>query len=315
MKKRIARLIAIGVLTAGMIYLLNRLIDYRADKKNILPMKGRFFTWRDYDIFYNVKGSGSPILLVHDLLPTASSYEWTRLVRRLEKNHTVYMIDLIGCGRSDKPAITYTTFFYAEMLGSFLEQIIGEKTILIASGASAFPAIMADKLHRDKIDKVILLNPERISTAEEQPTLKSKLLKTLISLPIIGTYIYNIETAEGNLDHLFRERYFLKPQLVEERTVGAYYEAAHRGHGTGRFLLASLRGHYLNVNIRLALRELDNLYAIGSRDRKGSVTILGEYRKYSKKIETASVSGSKTLPQLEAPDKLMQVLKLFLQEA
>lgn len=312
MKKQFASIVTLGVLTTGAIYLLNRFADYRADAKNILPMKGRFFSWRDYDVFYNVKGSGSPILLVHDLLPTASNYEWTKLVRRLEKDHTVYAIDLIGCGRSDKPVITYTTYFFSEMIGSFINEVIGEKTTVIASGMSAFPVIMADKLYRDSIEKVILINPERLTTSEEQPDRISKIVKVLITLPIIGTYIYNIETTEKNIDMLFRERYFKKPQLVDERTVGAYYEAAHRGHGTGRFLLASLRGHYFNANIRGALRDLDNLCVIGSRDRKGMVTITNEYRKYAKKLETASVSGSKTLPQLEAPDKLMQVLKVFL---
>lgn len=312
MKKRLGKLIVLGVLTAGLIHLLNRFADRRADNKNILPLKGRFYSFRDYDVFYNVKGSGSPVLLIHDLHPTGSNYEWTKLARRLEKEHTVYAIDLIGCGRSDKPAISYTTYLYAEMIGSFLSDVIGEKATVIASGMSAFPAIMADKLYRDRIEKVILIDPERIATAEIQPDKISKLVKTVITLPIIGTFVFNIETTERNLNQLFRERYFKKPQLVDERTVGAYYEAAHRGHGTGRFLLASLRGHYLNTNLRPALRDLDNLILIGSRDRKGTVPILREYKKYAKHIETASVSGSKTLPQLEAPDKLYSVLQLFL---
>ncbi len=312
MKKRIISLIALGIMTAGTIYLLNRLADYRADNKNILPMKGRFFTWREYDIFYNVKGTGSPILLIHDLIPSASNYEWTKMIRRLEKDHTVYAIDMIGCGRSDKPAITYTTYFYSEMIGNFIEKVIGEKTILIASGMSAFPAIIADKMYREKVEKLILINPEKITSAEVQPDRKSKLVKALISLPIIGTYVFNIETTEKNLLRLFRERFYMKPQLVDDRIVGAYYEAAHRGHGAGRFLLASLRGHFLNANIRSALRHLDNLVIIGSRDRKGMIPITGEYKEYSLKAETASVSGSKTLPQLEVPDKLIQVINLFI---
>ncbi len=313
MKKRIISLVALGIMTTGTIYLLNRLADYRADNKNILPMKGRFFTWREYDIFYNVKGSGSPILLIHDLIPSASNYEWTKLIRRLERNHTVYAVDMIGCGRSDKPAITYTTYFYTEMIGSFIEKVIGEKTILIASGMSAFPAIMTDRMYRDKVEKLILINPEKIATAEIQPDRKSKLVKTIITLPIIGTYVFNIETTEKNLFRLFRERFYMKPQLVDDRIVGAYYEAAHRGHGSGRYLLASLRGRFLNANIRAALRELDNIVIIGSRDRKGMIPIQGEYKKYALKAETASVSGSKTLPQLEVPDKLAQVLHLFIE--
>ncbi len=312
MKKRLLKLILIGVLTAAFIYFLNRLSDHRADRKNILPMTGRFFTWRDYDIFYNVRGSGKPILLIHDLHPTSSNYEWTKLVRRLEKEYEVFGIDMLGCGRSDKPAITYTTYLYAEMLHSFIANVIGEKVTIIASGSSAFAALTVNKLYPDNIEKVILINPDRYVNAEQQPDTKGKILKTLITLPIIGTYIFNIETTEKNLSRLFRERYYQNPKRVDDRIVGAYYEAAHRGHGTGRYLLASLRGHFLNTNIRNTLKETDNLYIIGSRDRRGSYQIMTEYHKFAKKAETASISGSKTLPQLETPDKLMNTLKLFL---
>lgn len=312
MKKRLLKLILIGVLTAAFIYFLNRLSDHRADRKNILPMTGRFFTWRDYDIFYNIKGSGKPVLLIHDLHPTSSNYEWTKLVRRLEKDYEVYGIDMLGCGRSDKPAITYTTYLYAEMLHSFIANVIREKVTIIASGSSAFAALTVNKLYPDNIEKVILINPDRYVNAEQQPDKKGKLLKTLITLPIIGTYIFNIETTEKNLSRLFRERYYQNPKRVDDRIVGAYYEAAHRGHGTGRYLLASLRGHFLNTNIRNTLKETDNLCIISSRDRRGSYQIMTEYRKFAKKAETASISGSKTLPQLETPDKLMNALKLFL---
>lgn len=314
MKKRMLQLILIGVLTAGFIYVLNRLADHRADNKNILPMSGRFYTWRDYDIFYNVKGSGNPVLLIHDLHPTASNYEWTRVVRRMEKDYEIYGVDLLGCGRSDKPAITYTTYLYAEMLHSFIKNVIGKKVTVVASGSSAFLALTLNKLYRSNIEKVILINPDRITNAEIQPDLKGKLLKALITIPIIGTYIFNIETTEKNLSLLFREKYYQNPKRVDEKIVGAYYEAAHRGHGTGRYLLASLRGHYLNTNIRNALKETDNLCIISSRDRRGSFQIMSEYRKYTKKTETASVSGSRTLPQLETPDKLVKALRLFLNE-
>ena len=49
------------------------------------------------------KGKGSPILLIHDMLPGGSGYEWTRIEDELALEHTVYNLDLPGCGRSEKP--------------------------------------------------------------------------------------------------------------------------------------------------------------------------------------------------------------------
>ena len=40
------------------------------------------------------KGTGSPILLIHDALPGASGYEWSKIEDELAVDHTVYTVDL-----------------------------------------------------------------------------------------------------------------------------------------------------------------------------------------------------------------------------
>lgn len=50
-------------------------------------------------------GTGKPILLIHDTDSGASGEEWAKVAKKLAKNNTVYTIDLLGCGRSDKPSI------------------------------------------------------------------------------------------------------------------------------------------------------------------------------------------------------------------
>ena len=244
--------------------------------------------------------------------PASSGYEWHRLIKKLEKSHKVYTLDLLGCGRSHKPGLTYTSYLYVELIHDFISDIIKEKTSVLATGASASFTIMTSSLHKEDLDKLIIINPEALSETEKLPEDKSKFVKFLIELPVLGTFIYNIEMNEKNLTRLFKERYFSKPSLVSDRDTAAYFEAAHKGNCYGKYLLASMRGNYMNSNVKLALRKIDNLYFIGSRDRAHSVNIIDEYANYNTNIETAFVSGSKYLPQLEVPDKLLEILKLFL---
>lgn len=51
------------------------------------------------------------MLLLHDLHCASSGREWQYIEDALAQDHTVYTLDLLGCGRSDKPAITYTNFY------------------------------------------------------------------------------------------------------------------------------------------------------------------------------------------------------------
>ena len=119
-------LLTIGTTITG-IYVYNRFIEKTATKHNLLSdLSGEYYTWKHGKIYYTKSGNGSPLLLIHDINSSASSEEWKKIIHRFEKNHTVYTLDLLGCGRSDKPAIEYTNYLYVQLLKDFIKDIIQE---------------------------------------------------------------------------------------------------------------------------------------------------------------------------------------------
>ena len=118
--------------------------------------------------------------------------EWDKVIDTLSREHTVYTIDLLGCGKSDKPAITYTCYLYVQLLTDFIRDIIGEKTDIVATGASVSFVTAACQNIADQIGHIILVCPESIRTLAKAPNHKSKLLASIINLPIYGTFIYNV---------------------------------------------------------------------------------------------------------------------------
>ena len=90
---------------------INKIIKIKATKNNSLDQqKSHFFHWRLGDIYYERVGTGKPVLLIHDLNAASSSYEWNKLIPLLAENYTVYAIDLLGCGHSEKINTTYTNY-------------------------------------------------------------------------------------------------------------------------------------------------------------------------------------------------------------
>ena len=63
------------------------------------------FDWRDRRVAFTKRGNGPPILLIHGIHASAWSYEWRNNVDALAKTNTVYALDLLGFGMSDRPAI------------------------------------------------------------------------------------------------------------------------------------------------------------------------------------------------------------------
>lgn len=63
--------------------------------------EGNFITHNGNKIFYNVFGTGSPLLILHGY--PYSSFEWKETINELSQAHRVIVFDLLGMGFSDKP--------------------------------------------------------------------------------------------------------------------------------------------------------------------------------------------------------------------
>ena len=317
MKKNKHKLLTTSILFAlatGIIYVINRLVFATAVLKNLLKSSAdNYYNWRFGKVYYKKKGHGSPVLLIHDLTVYSSAYEWNKVVNELAEAHTVYAIDLLGCGRSEKPRITYTNYLYVQLIADFIKNIIGEKTDVIASGYSGSFTVLASYTNPEFINKIVLINPPSLASLNKVPSKRSKLYKFILEFPIFGTLIYNIKTCQSNIQLLFTEKYLYNPFSVTPEMVDTYYEAAHKSLSNSKFLLSSLVAGYTNNNITHALREINQsvtiLYCEGETY---SEKIAESYKTYNPAIESCMLKHAKHLPQLEIPEKFLEILNIYL---
>lgn len=314
MKKRIRNFMILSTLTTASIYAINKFISISSTLKNLLKTDhGHFYDWKYGKIFYSKSGKGKPVLLIHDLDPASSSVEWEKIYKSLSKNHTVYTIDLLGCGRSSKPNLTYTNYLYVQLLTDFITNIICEKTTIISTGASGSFSVMACNMNPEYFDKIVLINPENLNDLAKTPDRKKNTVKYLIELPIIGTFLYNLLYCAIGIEKLFSNKYYYKSHLVSIKTMDSYYEAAHLDNSKGKYLLSSIVSNYTNINIIHALEKIkNNIYILCSKENDASRYIIDSYSQHNAFLETAYIENSKYLPQLEAPEKLLQSLEEIL---
>ena len=314
MKKSTKRMLFITGAAITAIYVYNKFVSCTATKKQLLSREnGENFSWKHGNIFYTKKGTGSPLLLIHDADPTSSSAEWGKIIHKLEKKHTVYAIDLLGCGRSDKPGIEYTNYLYVQLLQSFIKEVIGEKTSVVATNMSASFVIMANHMDDSLFNKMILINPVSLKQLTILPDQLSKVKKTLVELPFIGTFIYNLLTNPMKIDEAFRTKYYHKPQLISSTLEDTYYEAAHTNESNGRFLYSSMLGNYLNNNISHALKKLTTpTRIIGSNHLKGNTHVLDDYHKLNSNLDIVRITNGSLYPQMEIPEKTTSLINDFI---
>lgn len=315
MKKNKHKLLTAGVLftaAAGVIHIVNHAIFTTATLKDLLKSSANnYYAWRFGKVYYKKKGHGSPLLLIHDLTVYSSAYEWNKVIDKLAENHTVYALDLLGCGRSEKPKITYTNFLYVQLISDFIKNVIREKTDIVASGFSGSFVLLACHNESELFGKLSLINPPSLSGLSKAPTKRNKLYKFILELPIFGTLIYNMKTCQSNIQLLLTDQYLYNPFLASAEIIDTYYEASHKGYGNARFLLSSIVGNYTNNNVTHALKDINNSIVIINGDAEAQrEETKDSYLKCNPAIEYFNITKAKHLPQLENPDSLLEILNI-----
>ncbi len=103
--------------------------------------------------------SKNTLVLVHGL--GASAERWNNTIPYFAKDYHLIIPDLIGFGYSDKPLVDYTTDFFSDFLGKFLESTGNENSPIIGSSLGGQVAVDYASTNGN-MEKLILVSPSGI---------------------------------------------------------------------------------------------------------------------------------------------------------
>ncbi|XP_031479280.1 pheophytinase, chloroplastic-like [Nymphaea colorata] len=121
----------------------------------------KIWRWRGHAINFSQSGTaeGPPLLLVHGF--GASVGHWRRNIKVLAESHTVFAIDLLGFGASDKPAgFAYEMEIWAQLILDFLEEVVQKPTVLIGNSVGSLACLIAaaSESQQGLVRGLVLLN-------------------------------------------------------------------------------------------------------------------------------------------------------------
>lgn len=296
------------ITTLAGLYCINTLLDIHAN--NLIKaqdIKGHTYTWTHGDVFYRTKGSGQPILLIHDLDCQTASYEWDDITQYLSKNHMVYSVDLPGCGLSKKPKCVYSGYMYVQFIKAFTKDVIKKPPIVIACRDSAPFIIMANHMYPKLFKNVILLNPPALINHEPQTDALHMAYMKLLFLPIVGTGAYNLKIASSvlNLKGLI-DSTINKDSIFTSRNA---FIASHLDNSNGKFLYASKINNFLTMNFEKQFSEADNIRILISGKMKNAEQIIHSYLKKNPNTEIIKLDTGSSFPHRDVPGKTVAAIK------
>lgn len=110
----------------------------------------------NWNINYEVMGEGNPVILLHGWLANLETMK--PLANNLSQNFKVYLVDIVGFGKSDLPEKPLNTNDFGDFLKQFIDELKIENPILIghSNGGRMIINSVGRKIVKPK--KVILID-------------------------------------------------------------------------------------------------------------------------------------------------------------
>ena len=167
---------------------------------------------------------GPAILLVHGF--GASTDHWRHNIPVLAQRHEVHAIDLLGFGRSAKPAeLAYGGPLWRDQLAAYVSERIGRPTVLVGNSLGGFSALAAGAALGDQAAGVVLLNAAGPFSDEQTPpkgwgaitrqTIAGALLKSPVLQRLLFENLRRPATIRRTLNQVYVDKTNVDEALVE----------------------------------------------------------------------------------------------------
>ncbi len=279
----------------------------------VLRGEERRYPWKYGDMFYEVKGvrDAKPLLLVHGFGPGASSYEWRKNVDTLAEQYRVYVIDLLGFGLSDRPAIDYTAETFTDLIGDFIKEVINKPTTVVAHGLTSAYVIATAFRKPQLFERLILVAPNPTILQESLPGPLSSVWKGLLRTPILGEFAYNLLTSRQAIRAYYDRQGYYNPGLITDELVEYIYTSAHQSNS--RYAAASFISNFLTLDVHEAFARLQMpVVAVWGREALATSAESSEaFKRVNPRIETRIIDKSSFQVQDEQAAQFNNLIREF----
>jgi pimeloyl-ACP methyl ester carboxylesterase len=166
---------------------------------------------------------GPAILLVHGF--GASTDHWRFNIPVLAAHHEVHAIDLLGFGRSAKPAgPLYGGALWRDQLVAYVNERIGRPTVLVGNSLGGYAALAAGAALRERAAGVVLLNAagpfadEQAAPAGWGAIARRTIGAALLRSPLLQRLLFENLRRPATIRRTLRQVY-IDPTNVDEGLV------------------------------------------------------------------------------------------------
>jgi pimeloyl-ACP methyl ester carboxylesterase len=265
------------------------------------------------ELCYLDSGSGTPIVFVHGLM--CSSSTWAAQVDRLATDHRVIAPDLFGHGESAKPAGDYSLGAHAATLRDLFDALGIADATVVGHSLGGGIALQLAYLFPDRVNALVLVSSGGLGR-ELNPLLRAATLPgSELVLPLIASrWVHNVGDTALSLwskvglpaiSPSSDEAWRTLPSLADAETRRAFL-------ATSRSVI-DVHGQTVNAQNRLSgFASRPSMLVWGERDRMIPASHVEAARRELPATRVEMFARSGHFPHLDEPDRFAGVLSDFM---
>jgi pimeloyl-ACP methyl ester carboxylesterase len=279
----------------------------------------RDWIWRGWQIRYTyIRPSQNyqdsvPVILLHGF--GASIGHWRHNLEIIGEHHTVYAIDMLGWGASQKAPVNYSVHLWAEQVYDFWKTFIGKPAVIVGNSLGSLVSLTAASVHPEMAFGLVMMSlPD--------PSLEQEAIPPFLR-PVVAT-IKNFVASPLLLKPLF---YFIRQPGILKRWAGLAYanpEAVTdelidiiagppQDRGSARAFSALFKasiGANFSPSVKAVLPTLDipMLLIWGKKDRFVPPALAALFVQYNAKLELVNLDNAGHCPHDECPLEVNRVI-------
>jgi pimeloyl-ACP methyl ester carboxylesterase len=255
---------------------------------------------------YVVAGAGDPVILLHGL--GHASGTWAEVLPPLARHFRVFAVDMLGCGRSDKPRIDYHLWALATYTRHFMDAVGIERAHLVGHSHGGGIAMHTAWQYPERVQRLALVSTGGLGR-EINPLLR------LMSLPGSSLALAGIASpAWVQMMRRYRFDRMAAPLAREKLEMWGRLGQAESRRALLRMLrsVCNLRGQRVSALERLPEMRQPVLLLWGERDRTLPAAHARRAALLIQNCQLEVIPGCKHYPSLEQPETVATLLKQFL---
>ncbi|HYW18183.1 MAG TPA: alpha/beta fold hydrolase [Nodularia sp. (in: cyanobacteria)] len=279
----------------------------------------RDWVWRGWQTRYTYirpsqhQDHTTPLILLHGF--GASIGHWRHNLAILGEQHTVYALDMLGFGASQKAPANYSIELWVEQVYEFWKAFIRQPVILIGNSNGSLISLVAAAAHPEMVKGIIMMSLPDPSLEQEAipPFLRPVVtgIKKLVASPLILKPIFNVVRRPGFVRR-WASLAYANPEAITDELVDIL-TGPPQDRGSARAFTALFRAA-IAVNFSPSVKDIlptltvPMLLIWGQKDKFVPPVLAQRFIQYNQKLELLNLEDVGHCPHDECPEKVNRAI-------